>query len=232
MAKHFWNFTTDEDTQERELRLEGPIDDESFWGDEVTPQAFRDELNAGEGNLTLWINSPGGNVIAASEIYTMLRDYKGKITVKIDAMAASAASVIAMAGDTVLISPTALMMIHDPSTLAMGNAKDLQKSIETLNEVKESIINAYKGKTGLDRKEIAKMMSNETWMSAEKAVELGFADSILFDANASNFYGKQLSVEMVESLKKSWEKKQIETREREDKARKDSLINDLYKYGV
>lgn len=121
--KKFWNWIKDSD-ETRTLRLEGPIDEESFWGDEITPQMFRDELNAGEGDVTVWINSPGGNVFAAAEIYTMLKDYKGSITVKIDAIAASAASVVAMAGDVVQMSPVAMLMIHDPSTVAMGNTKD------------------------------------------------------------------------------------------------------------
>ena len=175
----FWNWIRD-DTGGRVLRLEGPIDSESFWGDEITPQMFRDELEAEEGDLTVWINSPGGNVFAAAEIYTMLQEYKGAVTVKIASIAASAASVIAMAGKRVLMSPTALLMIHDPSTIAMGNAKDMEKAIETLNEVKESIINAYAAKSGMRRSKIAELMSNETWMNAGKAVELGFADEVLF----------------------------------------------------
>ena len=177
--KKFWNWIKDSD-ETRTLRLEGPIDEESFWGDEITPQMFRDELNDGEGDVTVWINSPGGNVFAAAEIYTMLKDYKGSITVKIDAIAASAASVVAMAGDTVQMSPVAMLMIHDPSTVAMGNTKDMEKAIEVLNEVKESIINAYASKSGLSHARIANLMSNETWMNAKKAVELGFADEILF----------------------------------------------------
>ena len=144
---------------------------------------FRDELEAEEGDLTVWINSPGGNVFAAAEIYTMLQEYKGAVTVKIASIAASAASVIAMAGKRVLMSPTALLMIHDPSTIAMGNAKDMEKAIETLNEVKESIINAYAAKSGMRRSKIAELMSNETWMNAKKAVELGFADEVLFAEN-------------------------------------------------
>lgn len=178
----FWNWIRD-DTGTRVLRLEGPIDSESFWGDEITPQMFRDELEAEEGDLTVWINSPGGNVFAAAEIYTMLQEYKGAVTVKIASIAASAASVIAMAGKRVLMSPTALLMIHDPSTIAMGNAKDMEKAIETLNEVKESIINAYAAKSGMRRSKIAELMSNETWMNAKKAVELGFADEVLFAEN-------------------------------------------------
>lgn len=180
----FWNWIHD-DSGGRVLRLEGPIDSESFWGDEITPQSFRDELYAEEGDITLWLNSPGGNVFAAAEIYTMIRDYPHKVTVKIASIAASAASVIAMAGNTVEMSPTALLMIHDPSTIAMGNAKDMEKAIATLNEVKESIINAYAAKTGLSRNRISKLMSDETWINAKKAVELGFADVILFDEKPS-----------------------------------------------
>ena len=176
----FWNWIHD-DSGGRVLRLEGPIDSESFWGDEITPQMFSDELYAEEGDITLWVNSPGGNVFAAAEIYTMLRDYPGKVTVRIASIAASAASVVAMAGNVVQMSPTALIMIHDPSTIAMGNAKDMEKAITTLNEVKESIINAYAFKTGLTRNRISKLMSDETWLNAKKAVELGFADEILFE---------------------------------------------------
>ena len=176
----FWDYIHD-DSDGRVLRLEGPIDSDSFWGDEITPQDFRDELYAEDGDLTLWINSPGGNVFAAAEIYTMIRDYPHNVTVRIASIAASAASVIAMAGNTVQMSPTALLMIHDPSTIAFGNAKDMEKAIATLNEVKESIINAYAAKTGLSRNRISKLMSDETWINAKKAVELGFADEILFD---------------------------------------------------
>ena len=175
----FWNWVHD-DSGGRVLRLEGPIDSESFWGDEITPQMFRDELYEEEGDITLWINSPGGNVFAAAEIYTMIRDYPGSVTVRIASIAASAASVVAMAGNLVQMSPTALLMIHDPSTITMGNAKDMEKAITTLNEVKESIINAYAAKTCLSRNRISKLMSDETWLNAKKAVELGFADEILF----------------------------------------------------
>jgi len=183
-VRRFWNWIRD-DGGGRVLRLEGPIDEESFWGDEVTPKAFRDELYAEEGDVTIWVNSPGGNVFAAAEIYSMVRDYPGNVTVKIDAIAASAASVVAMAGDRVMISPVGMIFVHDPMTIAMGNAKAMEKAITTLNEVKESIINAYVAKTGLSRNKIAKLMSDETWMNARKAVELGFADEIMFDDKKS-----------------------------------------------
>lgn len=178
--KKFWNWIHDEGGG-RVLRLEGPIDSENFWGDEITPQMFREDLEAEEGDVTVWINSPGGNVFAAAEIYTMLKDYAGKVTVKVASLAASAASVVAMAGDTVQMSPTALLMLHDPSTVAMGNARDMEKAIAALNEVKEAIVNAYAAKSGLRRGRIADLMSEETWLNAKKAVELGFADEVLYD---------------------------------------------------
>ena len=178
--KKFWNFIQNEDTSETELLFNGPISEDTWWGDEVTPALFRDELSKVSGNLTVWLNSPGGDVFAASQIYSMLKNHKGKVTVKIDGIAASAASVVAMAGDETLIAPTALMMIHDPSTCAMGNKADMEKAIALLDEVKESIINAYAEKSHLSRNKIARLMDEETWMNAEKALQLGFVDGILF----------------------------------------------------
>ena len=109
----------------------------------------------------------------------MLMDYKGNVTVKIDGIAASAASVIAMAGNNVMMSPVSMLMIHNPATVAMGDHNEMQKAIEMLEEVKESIINAYEIKTGMSRAKLARLMEEETWMNAKKAVELGFADSII-----------------------------------------------------
>ena len=176
----FWDWTEEGEGEARTLRLEGPIDEDDFWGDAVTPQVFREELYADQGDVTVWINSPGGSVFAAAEIYTMLRDYPGKVTVRIASLAASAASVVAMAGDVVEVSPTALIMIHDPATIAVGNIRDMERTIEALSEVKESIINAYMAKTGLSHGRISRLMENESWLNAKKAVELGFADVILF----------------------------------------------------
>ncbi|HEL1717616.1 TPA: Clp protease ClpP [Streptococcus suis] len=175
----FWNFT--EDDSGRILRIEGQIADETWFGDEVTPQVFKNDLHAESGDITLWINSPGGDVFAAAQIYNMLMDYKGDVHVMIDGLAASAASVIAMAGTTVSMSPVAMMMIHNPWTVAQGEAKDMQKVIEMLGEIKESIINAYELRTGLSRTKLSHLMDSESWFNAKKAVELGFADKILFD---------------------------------------------------
>lgn len=176
----FWNWVRNEDN--RTLYLNGTIAEESWFDDDVTPAAFKAELLSGEGDITVWINSPGGDCVAASQIYSMLMDYKGAVTVKIDGIAASAASVIAMAGTTVLMAPTALMMVHNPLTVAMGDSEEMKKAIALLDEVKESIINAYEIKTGLSRARLSHLMDAETWLSAHKAVELGFADDLLFQA--------------------------------------------------
>ena len=167
MKHKFWKWVTnavpDAFGSERTLYLDGQISDETWWGDEVTPKAFKEELNAGSGDITLWINSPGGDCFAAAQIYNMLMDYPGNVTVKIDGLAASAASVIAMAGTKVCMSPVAILMIHNPATLAYGDKAEMEKTI------------------GMARTKISHMMDDETWLNARKAVELGFADEILFD---------------------------------------------------
>ena len=181
-AQKFWkwkNQSEEEPSAERVLEFYGTIAEESWYDDDITPAMFKEELFASSGPITIWISSPGGDCIAASQIYSMLMDYKGDITVKIDGIAASAASVIAMAGTKVLMAPTAVMMVHNPATMAFGDHVEMEKAIEMLSEVKESIINAYEIKTGLPRKQLAKMMDNTTWMNANKAVEFGFADDIL-----------------------------------------------------
>lgn len=185
--KKFWNWKTrtmtnqetQEQVQERTLFLNGTIAEESWFDDDVTPQLFKDELNNGSGDITVWINSPGGDCVAAAQIYNMLMDYKGDVTVKIDGIAASAASVIAMAGTKVLVSPVSMLMIHNPMTAAFGNSDEMQRAIEMLGSVKDSIINAYEIKTGLSRAKLSHLMDAETWMDANKAVELGFADEIM-----------------------------------------------------
>ena len=147
-----WKNQTGNDTgSERVLELYGCIANEAWFDDDITPKMFHDELFAGSGPVTIWLSSPGGDCVAASQIYAMLMDYKDDVTVKIDGLAASAASVIAMAGTKVLMAPTALMLIHNPITGVYGNREDLEKAIDMLDEVKESIINAYEIKTSLSR---------------------------------------------------------------------------------
>ena len=186
MKKQFWNWVRNQDGT-RTLTIDGVIAEESWFDDDVTPKIFREQLNAGTGDIVLWVNSPGGDCVAASQIYTMLMEYKGNVTVKIDGIAASAASVIAMAGTEVLMAPTSLLMLHNPLTVAIGDSEEMQKAIAMLDEVKESIINAYALKTGLSRLKISNFMDAETWLNAQKAIELGFADSMLTrDAAVTN----------------------------------------------
>ena len=175
----FWNWVCNEETGASEMYLYGAIAESTWFEDDVTPAMFRSELQKHSGDVTVFINSPGGDVFAASQIYTMLRNHPGKVTVKIDGIAASAASVIAMAGTKVLMSPVSMMMIHNPMTVAFGDSGEMQKAIDMLGSVKDSIINAYEIKTGLSRTKLSHLMDAETWMDANKAVELGFADEIM-----------------------------------------------------
>lgn len=188
--KKFWNWkvkaATETAPEERTLFLNGTIAEDSWYDDDVTPQLFKDELMGGSGSITVWINSPGGDCVAAAQIYNMLMDYPHDVTVKIDGIAASAASVIAMAGTKVLMSPVSTMMIHNPATIAWGDAGDMEKAIAMLDAVKDSIINAYEIKSGLSRAKLSHLMDSETWMDANKAVELGFADGILSRAQAED----------------------------------------------
>ena len=169
----------DPDLAERTLFLNGTIASASWFDDDVTPALFKSDLDSGKGPITVWINSPGGDVWAAAQIYNMLLSYGEKVTVKIDGLAASAASVIAMAGDEVLVSPVSMLMIHNPSTMAMGDKDDLTQAISMLDSVKDSILNAYVKKTGLSKNKLSKLMDDETWMDANKAVELHFADRVM-----------------------------------------------------
>lgn len=188
--KRFWNWLAPEasgpnsDGGERVLRINGVIAEESWLDDEITPAVFASELNAGSGPVTIWLNSPGGDVVAAARIYNMLLDYPGKVTVNIDGIAASAASVIAMAASRVTMSPVSMLMIHNPATLAMGDKTELSRALDMLESVKDSIINAYQLKTGLSRAKLSKLMDMETWMDATAAIDLGFANEILTSKQA------------------------------------------------
>lgn len=175
--KRFWNWSGPQN--QRVLTISGTIAEDSWVDDEVTPQVFQDELSQGKGPIDLWLNSPGGDCVAASRIYTMLMNYPDDVNVKIDGIAASAASVIAMAGTKVSMAPTAMIMIHNPLTIVGGQKEDLDQAAQMLAETKESIINAYELKTNLPREKISAMMDDETWMNVNKAIELGFADDML-----------------------------------------------------
>lgn len=214
---NFWSLQCD--GGENELRIEGEITAEQdffewYFGlpDKSAPAIIRDIRSVSGEPLTVWINSPGGSVVAGSAIYTALRDHKGPVTVKIDGIAASAASVIAMGGDEVLMGPTSLMMIHNPMTFAEGDVSEMRKAIQALESCKQGIVTAYAEKTGLDARRISELMDAETFMSATQAIELGFADGTLFSdsqsmdpvvtamKNMMRFHARSLDADMIRAV--------------------------------
>ena len=203
--KRFWNWSGPQN--QRVLTINGTIAEDSWVDDEVTPQVFQDELSQGKGPINLWLNSPGGDCVAASRIYTMLMNYPDDVNVKIDGIAASAASVIAMAGTKVSMAPTAMIMIHNPLTIVGGQKEDLDQAAQMLAETKESIINAYELKTNLPREKISSMMDDETWMNVNKAIELGFADDMLGQnkdiTDCYSYSDKQSDLVVLNKLKRT-----------------------------
>lgn len=175
MSKKFYSFIKDE-SGNTELIIDGVIASESWFDDEVTPKQFRDELKQHSGNITVRINSPGGDVFAGVAIYNMLNEHDGEVTVKVDGIAASIASLIAMAGDNIVMLPGSMMMVHNPWTFAAGNADDLEQVVESLKKCAESMLPIYVARTGQDESKVKELLKAETWMTAEDAVELGFAD--------------------------------------------------------
>lgn len=189
MAKRFWNFVKNEESSSAELRITGGIiPDDNAWIYEwfnipkASPNSFRNELSEYAGqDITVWIDSYGGDVFAAAGIYNALKEHDGKVTVKIDGKAMSAASVIAMAGDEVLMSPVGMLMIHNPlSDPGISYANELRKAADVLDTVKETIINAYQTKTHKSRAKISALMDDETYMSAKQAIKNGFVDAELY----------------------------------------------------
>ena len=221
----FWKWVRnkapdgDPDLAERTLFLNGTIASESWFDDDVTPALFKSDLDSGKGPITVWINSPGGDVWAAAQIYNMLLSYGEKVTVKIDGLAASAASVIAMAGDEVLVSPVSMLMIHNPSTMAMGDKDDLTQAISMLDSVKDSILNAYVKKTGLSKNKLSKLMDDETWMDANKAVELHFADRVM---ERPDLYHEDEPEKIVPDEEDPDKKEPEESKEQEDQPAQES----------
>lgn len=244
--RRFWNWVKDEESDTRTLYINGVIAEDSWYGDEVTPALFRSELHSGSGDIEIWVNSVGGDCVAAAQIYNMLMDYPHNVTVKIDGIAASAASVISMAGTKVLMSPVSVMFVHNPLTVAIGDSEEMQKAIAMLDEVKESILNSYEIKTGMSRAKLSHLMDSETWMSANKAVELGFADGILFKdttethdnplaGNSFTFSRRAVTNSLLDKLKLSRQQKEpvkneIPTKTVAEKAADTGVrADDLYK---
>lgn len=182
----FWRFVDAAQSQSGETEVEffGPISEFSWWGDEITPKVFKDELYAKgkNGPVTLKINSPGGEVFAAATIRNIIRDYPGKVTADIIGLAASAATVVVSAADLVKMRDTAMFMIHDPSTVAWGTLEDMRQVVTVLEQVKETILNGYQARTGMERTKLSEMMRAETWMTAQEAQDFGFVDEVVKDA--------------------------------------------------
>lgn len=182
----FWRVIDAENTEsgEPEVELYGYISEYSWFEDEITPKKFKDDLYAAGngGPITIRLNSYGGDVIAASLMNTIIRDYPGRVTVQIDGIAASAATIVAVAGDVVRIQETGYIMVHDPSVvflMAQLNIEDLTRLANALQAIKAGIINAYESKTGLSRERLSKLMTDETWMDAQRALDLGFVDEVI-----------------------------------------------------
>lgn len=174
----FWKWSNSVSSNNQELILDGPIASDTWWGDEVTPDLFREELKQHAGDLTVVINSPGGDVFAGLAIYNALVNHNGNVTVRVDGLAASIASVIAMAGDKIIMSPGSMIMIHRPSVYAAGTVDDMEKAKDVLLKIEEGITPIYAKRTGLSDEKITELLEAETWMLADKAVELGFADEV------------------------------------------------------
>jgi ATP-dependent Clp protease protease subunit len=184
----FWTWLNAIEGEDPEMELYGYISEWSWFEDDITPKKFRDDLmKYGQGGpIKIRLNSYGGDVIAASMISSIMRDYPGKITVQIDGIAASAATMVAVSANAVQIQDNAYFMIHDPLAvffMAALNIEDLTRMVSSLEAVKEGILNAYEVKTGLSRTRLSKLMTDETWMDAKKAQDLGFVDEILTNPN-------------------------------------------------
>lgn len=183
-VKKFWNFISNQELNKAELILYGEISEYSWWGDEITPKEFNEDLkNIGPvSEITVRINSGGGDVFAAVAIYTRLKEHNATINVKIDGWCASAATIIAMAGEKIEISIGGIFMIHDPAAGVMGYYKsdELQKIAKELETIKQSIVNCYMTVTDKTEEEIKKLMTEETWFTGAEAVEAGFCTDVMF----------------------------------------------------
>lgn len=179
MSKKFWQIRDSVESNGKELVIEGEISSETWWGDEATPSELREELSTFSGDLTVSLNSGGGDVFAGISMYNALKNYDGTVTVRVDGLAASIASIIAMAGDKIIMSPGSMMMVHKPWTFAVGDANELDKVKEVLDQIEKSMLPIYTARTGKSEEEISALLDAETWMTAEEAVEMGFADELI-----------------------------------------------------
>lgn len=200
----FWRFVDAGQSQSGETEIEffGPISEYSWWGDEITPKLFKDELNSkGKGGpVTLKVHSPGGELFAAVAIRSILQDYTGRVTAEIIGLAASAATVVVTGADVVKMRDTAMFMIHDPGTVAWGTLEEMRQVVEVLEQAKETIVTSYQKKTKLGREELAEMMKAETWMTAEEAKGFGFVDEITTGEKSKTGVAKNMRAAFLNCL--------------------------------
>lgn len=200
----FWRFVDAEKSQSGETEVEfiGPISEYSWWGDEITPKLFKDELNSkGKGGpVTLKVHSPGGDVFAAAAIRATVQDYPGRVTADIIGLAASAATVVVTGADVVKMRDSAMFMIHDPWTIAWGTADEMREAAGVLDQVKESILNSYEAKTKMGREDLAEMMRAETWMTADQAQAYGFVDEVTTGEKKSQGAAKNVRAAFLNCL--------------------------------
>ena len=180
----------------REIRLDGYIDEEVWFGDEFTPQMVRDALYGEKGDLQddvhITLNSYGGSVNAATKIHDEIQGYPGQVRMTISGTAASAATMVAMAADELNMTPGSMFMIHDPSMWAMGNVRDMEDAIRMLNAHKDAILNTYETRCKTSRETVAQMMADETWMDSKTALEYGFVDAVASKKEAQNSAGERV----------------------------------------
>ena len=236
----FWQVKNEADDS-AELILYGPISETSWFDDDVTPMAFAEDLKAiGGKDLTVRVNSPGGDVFAAQAIYNLLKCYKGKVTMRIDGLAASAATIITCAGDTVIMPGNALFMIHNPMSFSSGSAKDLREAADVLDKVRDTIVNVYTERCGdsLSAVKIKHMMDDETWMTAQEALDYGFVDEIDSSMVVEDcIKGNQLIVnscafdlskfQKIDKIKSLLGKKPPENAKKEDSNMNDNLLQKI-----
>lgn len=191
--KNFWKFKNAAADSDPELLLEGDIvSEDSWWNDNsVSPQSFRNDLASlgNPNNINVHINSGGGDVFAAHTICNLLKSHPANITATIDGLCASAATIVAMGADKILMPSNAVMMVHKPSACLYGsyNSDEMDKMSSTLDTVQDSIVAAYVSKTGRNAKDLVKLMDNETWMTAQQAKDEGFCDDVIYtDPNQVN----------------------------------------------
>lgn len=166
------------DKEVAEIHIDGEIVSEKLWDSDVSATDFRDSLKelGPVKTINMSINSPGGSVFDGIAIYNMLKKNPATVNVTVEGLAASIASVIAMAGDTLTMDTGSMLMIHNPFTMAVGNASELREMADTLDQIRESSVDIYHEKTGIDKEAIKSVMDNETWLTADEAITAGWAD--------------------------------------------------------